>query len=77
MSPAERLYEVVTRETGKKLSRDAFTLIPLDGLDLDSLEILDLVLQVESEFAVKLPDADVAQLDTLGDLLAAVERAVA
>lgn len=72
MSSAERLYAVVVREIGHELSRDAFTLIPVDALDLDSLSLLDLFLQIENEFDVKIPD--MTALATFGDVLAFVEN---
>ena len=40
----------------------------------DSLDFIEFVMEVEEECAVKLPDAECALLETIGDVVAAVEK---
>lgn len=46
----------------------------LDDIGLDSLELLDLQLSIESEFSIKIPDQDFAQLQTVGDLISITDK---
>jgi acyl carrier protein len=45
-----------------------------DDLGLDSLALVQLVLGIEERFGVRVPDADVPALRTVGDAVAYVER---
>lgn len=44
----------------------------LDSLGLDSLDMLDLVRNLESKFAVTVPDEAITHMSTVGDIVASV-----
>lgn len=46
----------------------------VDDLDADSLEIVELLLAFEDEFDVKIPDEDVENLKTVGDIVRYIEE---
>lgn len=46
-------------------------------LRLDSLDIVELVMNLEDEFAIEIPDDEIEPLKTVADVLAYVERRVA
>ncbi len=46
----------------------------VDDLDADSLEIVELLLAFEDEFDVKIPDEDVEELKTVGDIVRYIEE---
>jgi acyl carrier protein len=46
----------------------------VEDLELDSLRLLTLAVEVENRFRVRLDEADDAAIETVGDLVAAVER---
>lgn len=48
-----------------------------DELDADSLALTEISLVLDEAFAIRLPDVDPADMQTVGDALALVERAVA
>ena len=48
-----------------------------DELDADSLALTEISLILDDAFGIRLPDVDPAEMQTVGDALALVERAVA
>ena len=44
-----------------------------DDLGADSLDLVDLLMSVEDEFDVKVPDDDVLKIKTVGDLVRYIE----
>jgi len=48
-----------------------------DELDADSLALTEISLVLDDAFGIRLPDVDPADMQTVGDALALVERAVA
>lgn len=47
-----------------------------EDLGLNSLDAVDLALKLEDEFDIELPDDELAGFETVGDVVAAVERRV-
>lgn len=46
-----------------------------DDLDVDSLSMVEVVVEAEEQFGVKIPDDEVKNLKTVGDAVAYIERA--
>jgi acyl carrier protein len=46
-----------------------------DDLDVDSLSMVEVVVEAEEKFGVKIPDDEVKNLKTVGDAVAYIERA--
>ena len=46
-----------------------------DDLDVDSLSMVEVVVEAEERFDVKIPDDEVKNLKTVGDAVAFIERA--
>ena len=49
----------------------------IDDLGADSLDIVDLVMTLEEEFDTKIPDEDIENLKTVGDIVKYIEDRVA
>jgi acyl carrier protein len=45
-----------------------------DDLDIDSLSMVEIAVQAEDKFGVKIPDDELANLKTVGDAVAYIER---
>ena len=45
-----------------------------DDLDIDSLDLIDLVMSLEDEFSVELPDEALAEMQTVGDIVKYIEE---
>ncbi|HME73895.1 MAG TPA: acyl carrier protein [Myxococcota bacterium] len=63
-----RIREIVCEQLGV----DAAELLPeasiLDDLGADSLDVVELVMALEEEFDIEVPDSDVESMRTLGDV---------
>lgn len=44
-----------------------------DDLDADSLDVVDLVMSLEEEFDVEIPDEEVENIKTVGDIVKYIE----
>ena len=49
----------------------------IDDLGADSLDIVDLVVTLEEEFDTEIPDEDIENLKTVGDIVKYIEDRVA
>ena len=49
----------------------------IDDLGADSLDIVDLVMTLEEEFDTEIPDKDIENLKTVGDIVKYIEERVA
>lgn len=47
----------------------------IDDLGADSLDVVDLVMSIEEEFDVEIPDEEVENIKTVGDIVKYVETA--
>lgn len=63
-----QVAQIIERETGQKVSADT----KLESLDLDSLEFLELIMEIQRETGIEIPDAKIAELVTVGDLVNAI-----
>ena len=60
---AEIVNEVAGVETSEVTREKSF----VDDLDIDSLSMVEIAVQVEDRFGVKVPDDELANLRTVGD----------
>ena len=45
----------------------------IDDLELDSLDIVELMMKIEDEFNIEIPEEDVESLKTVGDVVSYLE----
>lgn len=45
-----------------------------DDLGADSLDLVDLVMELENEFDVEIPDEDIQNIKTVGDIVSYIEK---
>ena len=46
----------------------------VDDLDIDSLSMVEIAVQMEDKYGVKIPDEDLASLRTVGDAVAYTQK---
>jgi acyl carrier protein len=68
---AEIVNEVAGVETNEITPDKSF----VDDLDIDSLSMVEIAVQVEDRFGVKVPDDELANLKTVGDAVDYVTKA--
>ena len=67
---SEIVEEVAGIETTEVTADKTF----VDDLDIDSLSMVEIAVQAEDKFGVKIPDDELANLKTVGDAVAYIER---
>ncbi len=68
-----RLYELIGPFTKSQVEFNAQTDL-IDELGLDSMKVMDLVMQIEDEFDVSVPLNVLADVRTIGDLAKQLQR---
>ena len=65
----EKMKEIIADQLG--LSEDEVTLEASfkEDLDADSLDLFELVMALEEEYDVEIPSDDLAELNTVGDVI--------
>ena len=65
----EKMKEIIADQLG--VSEDEVTLEASfkEDLDADSLELFELVMALEEEYDVEIPSDDLAELNTVGDVI--------
>lgn len=63
----ERIKEIISQQLG--VAEDSITLDTsfVDDLGADSLDLVELVMALEEEFDVEMPDSDVESIKTVSD----------
>lgn len=69
-SLAEIIEEVTGIEPSEVTPEKAF----IDDLDIDSLSMVEIAVQTEDKYGVKIPDEDLAGLRTVGDVVAYIQK---
>ena len=69
----ERLEKNLEHYTGKKqtLNRDADL---MKDLGLNSLELIELVVEIEEEFGISIEDREIQSLSSVDDVIRLIER---
>ena len=69
----EKVTAKVNTIIGERLGVDGASLVPeanlLDDLGADSLDVVELVMALEEEFGIEVPDEDVEGIRTIGDIV--------
>lgn len=72
-----KLAEIVNQVAGVSVDDVQLDKSFTDDLDVDSLSMVEIIVAVEDEFDVEVPDEEAKNLRTVGDAVAYIERAAA
>ncbi|RCK69421.1 MULTISPECIES: acyl carrier protein [Desertihabitans] len=70
-----KLAEIVNQVAGVNADDVQLDKSFTDDLDVDSLSMVEIIVAVEDEFDVQVPDEEAKNLRTVGDAVAYIERA--
>ena len=70
----EKVKKILSEQFG--VEEDTITLETslIDDLDADSLDVVDLLMSIDDEFEVEVPDEDVENIKTVDDLVKYIEN---
>ncbi len=74
MPVADRVKEIVVEQLGVSLEQVTETASFIDDLRADSLDTVELVMALEEEFDLEIPDEDAEKIKTVGDAIKYIEN---
>lgn len=69
----EKVKEIICEQLDVEEEKVTAEALIIDDLGADSLDVVDLVMSFEEEFDVEIPDEDVENMKTVGDLVKYIE----
>ena len=70
MALQERVAEIIVEQLGVSSAEVSPEASFIDDLGADSLDIVELIMAMEEEFDVEIPDDDAEKIQTIGDAIA-------
>jgi acyl carrier protein len=74
MALEERVTALIVDQLGVSKEEAVLQASFLDDLGADSLDIVELVMSLEEEFDIEIPDDDAEKIQTIGDAIAYVKE---
>ena len=65
----EKVIQLVSEATKVEASKITVETNFIDDLNLDSLDIVELMMKMEDEFEIEIPEDDTEKLKTVGDVV--------
>lgn len=62
-----RILNIIAKNLGRNVSDITYTQRFADDLGADSLDIVELIMALENEFGIDIPDSDAEKIQTVGD----------
>jgi acyl carrier protein len=69
MSSYEKVQEIVADKLGVEKSKITKEASFIDDLGADSLDTVELIMKMEEEFDIEIPDEEAEKLKTVGDVV--------
>jgi len=76
MAVEEKVREIIVEQLGVSPEEVVPEASFIDDLGADSLDIVELVMAIEEEFALEIPDDDAEKIQTIQDAISYVEERV-
>lgn len=76
MSLFEQVKEVVVEQLGVKPDEVRPETSLVNDLGVDSLDAVELILALEEEFGIEIPDADAEAMATIDDMVKFIEKKI-
>ena len=76
MAVPEKITEIIVEQLGVKPEEVTPEASFVDDLGADSLDTVELVMALEEEFGIEVPDEDAEKLTTVGDAMKYIEEKV-
>ena len=77
MAVAEKVKSIIAEQLGVKIEEVKPEASFIDDLGADSLDTVELIMALEEEFSVEIPDEDAEKMTKVGDAIKYVEEKAA
>jgi len=74
MNLESRVTDLIVEQLGVSKDEIVMNASFIDDLGADSLDIVELVMSMEEEFDLEIPDEDAEKIQTIGDAIAYLEE---
>ena len=74
MTVAEKVNEMIIKQLDSKESEVVPEARFIDDLGADSLDIVELIMALEDEYGLEIPDEDAEKIETVGDAIRYIEE---
>jgi len=74
MTVAEKVKELIVKQLEIKESEVVPEAKFIDDLGADSLDIVELIMALEDEYGIEIPDEDAEKMETVGDAIKYIEE---
>jgi acyl carrier protein len=74
MTVAEKVKEMIIKQLDSKESEVVPGARFIDDLGADSLDIVELIMALEDEYGLEIPDEDAEKIETVGDAIRYIEE---
>lgn len=74
MAIADKVKSIIAEQLGIKLEEVTEPASFIDDLGADSLDTVELVMALEEEFGIEIPDEDAEKMTTVGDAIKYIEQ---
>lgn len=74
MAVSEKVKSIIAEQLGVKVEEVIDTASFIDDLGADSLDTVELVMALEEEFSIEIPDEDAEKMKTVGDAAKYIEE---
>lgn len=77
MAVQDKITEIIVEQLGVKAEEVTPEASFVDDLGADSLDTVELVMALEEEFGIEIPDEDAEKIQTVGDAIKYIEEKAA
>ncbi|MBP1735516.1 MAG: acpP [Deltaproteobacteria bacterium] len=74
MTVAEKVKEMIIKQLDSKESEVVPEARFIDDLGADSLDIVELIMALEDEYGLEIPDEDAEKIETVGDAIRYIDE---
>ena len=74
MAVEDKIKDIIVEQLGVSAEEVVTEASFIDDLGADSLDIVELVMAIEEEFGLEIPDDDAEKLQSIGDAISYVEE---
>ena len=73
MAVEEKIKSIIAEQLGVKVDEVTPEASFIDDLGADSLDTVELIMALEEEFSIEIPDEDAEKMTTVGDVIKYIE----
>ncbi len=74
MSNFDRIREIISKQLDVEAAAITMEAKLVDDLKADSLDVVELIMDLEQEFDIEIPDEELPKVRTVGDIVEYVEK---